>query len=394
MQTNFFLLALLWCFFGATFWQLFFCWSVFARFAFYSNQKNRLQERQNNTLLTPFSVIICARNEANNLRRYLPGILAQEYDSDWELLVVDDASADDTQAVLQAFQSEYPRLNVLRLTEKPFPGKKYALEKGIEASKYAHILLTDADCQPAGPHWLLHMAETLNQSSETEIALGFGPMKAAQGTLNRWARFETAHTAMQYFSFALAGVPYMGVGRNLAIKKSLFERVGGFTMHREIPSGDDDLLVNAAATPGNTAICTDPAAFVFSEPKTTWRQWLLQKRRHLGASSAYRPIHQFLLASWSLSHVLHYFLMFLLLCSGWCIVVLVLAYCLRMLTLLIIYRGVFSRLRCSDLLLWIPLLDVLLAIYYGIFVPWYLIFRPKIYNMEIVFLPQRHVVLS
>jgi len=381
MQTNFFLLALGWCFFAATLWQLFFCWSVFARFAFYSKQKNRLQERQKNTLPPPFSVIICARNEAGNLRRYLPGILAQQYDADWELLLVDDASTDDTPIILQELQEKNPLLRVIRMEHKLLPGKKHALEQGINASKYAHILLTDADCEPAGVFWLSHMAASLNCNSETEIVLGYAPMKTAAGALNRWARFETAHTAMQYCSFALAGMPYMGVGRNLAFKKSVFERVGGFSKHRDIPSGDDDLLVNAAATATNTSICTDPAAFVFSESKTTWRQWLLQKRRHLGASSTYRPMHQLLLASLSLSLVFHYFLLLLLLLSGWNLHLLAVAYCLRMLTLWIVYRGVFSRLQCSDLLQWIPVLDVLLAMYYGLAVPYYLVFsRPIVWK--------------
>ncbi len=377
MQTNFFLLALCWCFFGATLWQLFFWWGVFARFAFYSKQKNRLQERQKNTLPPPFSVIICARNEADNLCRYLPRILAQQYDADWELILVDDASTDDTPTVLREFQEKNPRLRVIRIDNKSFPGKKYALEQGINASKYAHILLTDADCEPAGVFWLSHMAESLYRKPETEIVLGYAPMKTTAGALNRWARFETAHTAIQYFGFALAGMPYMGVGRNLAFKKTVFERVGGFSKHLDIPSGDDDLLVNAAATSTNTGICANPASFVFSENKTTWQQWLQQKRRHLGASSTYRPAHQLLLASLSLSLVLHYFFLLLLLLSGWNVHLLAMAYCLRMITLMIVYTGAFSRLQCSDLIKWVPLLDVLLAIYYGIAVPYYLIFSRK-----------------
>ncbi len=381
MQTNFILLALGWCFFAATLWQLFFCWGVFTRFAFYKKHQNRLQERQKNTLPPPFSVIICARNEAGNLRRYLPGILAQQYDADWELLLVDDASTDETPTVLHELQETNPRLRVIRMEQKSLPGKKNALEQGINASKYAHILLADADCEPTGVFWLSHMSASLNQKPETEIVLGYGPMKTATGALNRWARFETAHTAMQYLSFAIAGMPYMGVGRNLAFKKSVFERVGGFSKHRDIPSGDDDLLINAAATSTNTSICTDPAAFVFSESKTTWRQWLLQKRRHLGASSTYRLLHQLLLASLSLSLVFHYFLLLLLLLAGWNVHLLALAYCLRMLTLWIVYRGVLSKLQCSDLLKWTPALDVMLAMYYGLVVPYYLIFsRPVVWK--------------
>lgn len=377
MQTNFFLLALLWCYFGATFWQLLFHVGIFARFAFFSKQNNRLQERENNTLPPPFSLIICARNEAHNLRRFLPVVLAQEYVSAWELVVVNDASTDDSALVLQLFQAENPRLKVVQITDKTFPGKKYALEQGIKACKYPNILLTDADCRPASPYWVSNMAETAFQHPETELVLGYGPMDKVPGMLNRWARFETAHTAMQYFSFARAGMPYMGVGRNLAFKKTTFERMGGYSSHLHIPSGDDDLLVNAVGTKGNTAICAMPESFVFSAAQTTWKQWLRQKRRHLGASTGYRLTHQFLLASLSISQVFHYFFLLILLLSGYHLPALFVAYGLRMLTLHIIYAGVFSQLRCVDLLRYVCILDVMQTIYYGVFVPFYLISSRK-----------------
>lgn len=372
MQTNFFFLALLGCYAGVTLWQIFICCGVFARFALYAGEKNRLQESQKNTLPPPFSVIICARNEADNLRTFLPAVLNQQFTGLWEVLVVDDASTDETPAILVSFQEVYAHLRVIRLDEKLFAGKKIALEQGITACKYPYILLTDADCQPAGPHWLEQMSLAMTNHPDTEIVLGYGPMKAGAGMVNAWSRFETAQTAMQYFSFALAGIPYMGVGRNLAFKKALFNRVGGFTSHALIASGDDDLLVNAASNRRNTVICTAEESFVFSESKTTWKDWLTQKRRHLSASSAYRTVHQLLLASLSLSHVLHYFFLFLLLVTGSFLKIALLLYALRMLILMLIYRSVFSRLNCSDLFSRAPFYDIILAVYYGIFVPVYL----------------------
>lgn len=373
MQTDLFLLALLWCYIGATLWQLLICCGIFARFARYPKEKNRLQERQKNRLVPSFSLIICARNEAENLRLHLPAVLEQKYAGEWELLLVDDASTDGTPALIRSLQEQYPQLKYLRLNEKAGSGKKYALEKGIAAGRYDHLLLTDADCEPAGPFWLDQMAIALTRQLETEIVLGYGPMKETGGMLNRWVRFETAHTAMQYFSFALAGLPYMGVGRNLGFKKQAFKRVGGFEEHLHIPSGDDDLLVNAAGTRRNTVICTVPETFVFSEGKTTVRNWLLQKRRHLRASSAYHPAHQGLLASISLSQVFHYFFLLMLLLFSKDLLLPLSLYVLRISILFWIYRSVFSTLRCKDLLAWFPLLDVLLTVYYGIFVPLYLL---------------------
>ena len=372
MQTDFLLLAILWCYVGATFWQLLVCCGIFARFACYPNEKNRLQEREKNTLPPPFSLIICARNEAENLRLHLPVVLEQKYGGEWELLIVDDASTDETPAVIRSLQEHYSCLKYVRLNEKHAPGKKYALQRGISESNYDHLLLTDADCIPASALWLDQMSAALTRKPETEIVLGYGPTLQTPGMLNRWIRFETAHVAMQYSSFALAGMPYMGVGRNLAFQKAAFERVGRFDAHLHIPSGDDDLLVNAAANRRNTAVCVAPETFVYSEGKTTLRDWLHQKRRHLQASSVYHARHQWLLASISLSLVFHYFLLLLLLLFSDDLLFPLLLYAVRMAVLFLIYKKAFYKLKCGDLLLWIPLLDIFMTVYHGIFVPYFL----------------------
>lgn len=372
MQTDFFLFLLLVCYAGATLWQMLVCCGIYARFALYRGEKNRLQEREKNTLLLPFSVIICARNEAENLRSHLPSILQQEYDGVWELLVVDDDSSDDSIAVLEDLQSVYPRLRYLPLKNKSSRGKKHALEQGIMASQYEYLLLTDADCMPVGNKWLADMAESFAVQPKTEIVLGYGPMKEMPGMLNRWIRFETAYTALQYFSFALARMPYMGVGRNLAFSKQIFERTGGFEAHRHIPSGDDDLLVNAAANSHNTAVCVSRDSYVYSAGKTNWPAWLAQKKRHLGASTSYRPLHQWLLASIGLSLVFHYFFLFLLLITLKHAVFALLLYAVRQIVLYILYKRVFRVLQCRDLIPWIPLLDVGMAVYTGMVVPWFL----------------------
>lgn len=316
------------------------------------------------------SVVVCARNEAENLRRHLPVLLAQEYPGEWEVVVVDDASDDETAAVLRHFQENYARLRVLRIPEKLFPGKKHALSQGVAAARFDHLFLTDADCAPASAHWLAHLASALTAKPETEIALGYGPMRSAKRSfLDGWTRFETAHTAIQYFSFALAGMPYMGVGRNLAWKRRVSDRAGGFSAHLELPSGDDDLLVNAAATPSNVAICLHPDAFVYSEGAGTWKAWFRQKRRHLSAGRRYRPVHQFVLAMVNMSHVLHYFLLAVLLLTGFGTITAVFFYLFRSFSLLYLYARILPKLREFRLLSQVPIYDTLLAAYYGAFVP-------------------------
>ncbi len=342
----------------------------------------------------PTSIIICARNEAENLRRYLPDVLAQQFDAPWELLLVDDASEDETPLVLQFFQEKNPnRMRVVRLAEKTSPGKKYALSQGIAVARYDHLLLTDADCQPASPYWLLHMSGSLTVKPETEIVLGYGPMRDVLGNesnlttfknlsnffaASNWSRFETAFVAAQYFSFALVSMPYMGVGRNLAFKRQIFDRVGGFSAHIHIPSGDDDLLVNAAANAHNTAICLAPESFVYSDPPENWSDWLRQKQRHLAAGSAYRWQHKMVLGMLALSQVGFYFLFIVLVLAGFNLKIVGAIFLLRLFSILFVFGKVLRVLREPGLRWRIFLFDPLMAVYYGAVVPWFLIRKKSV----------------
>ena len=351
---------------AATGVQIAFWWGVFARLAWF---KQPASPPAPGPAAIPVSVIICARNEAQNLERYLPCVLEQNYPV-FEVLVVDDDSDDGTQQILLDFQKKYARLRVLRVAPKTTPGKKYALEQGIAAARYEHLVLTDADCQPASLQWLCTM--TKYWTPDTEIVLGYAPHRSEPGFLNRCIRFETAHTAMLYFSFALAGWPYMGVGRNLAWRKDIFQRIGGFKRHAHLPSGDDDLLVNAAAHRGNTAVCLAPATFMYSAGKKTWRDWLQQKRRQLGAGNLYRRKHQFALGLFAGTQILHYFLLIPLMVSDFGMISGAI-YALRITSASLIFSKILRQFHDERLYHWFPLLDLLLVFYSAVFVPLFLV---------------------
>src|SRR5690606_29715318 len=127
--------------------------------------------------------------------------------------------------------------------------------------------------------WLKKMVAKMK--GDAQLVLGFAPYTEAPGFLNKFIRYEAVYTAMQYLSFALAGIPYMGVGRNMAYRKQLFHQAKELEKHRHLASGDDDLFVNEVATKKNTAIQLDPETFVYSTPKLTWRGYKRQKTRHL-----------------------------------------------------------------------------------------------------------------
>lgn len=337
--------------------QLYFLFSVYSRLAFY-----RVPVLNEFADSPPLSVIICARNEEENLRQNLPQILNQDYPT-FEIVLVNDFSEDETKWLLKDLCVQYPHLKVVEIAEhvRLKHGKKFAVTLGIKAAQYEHLVLTDADCIPQSEKWLQHIAATFRGGEE--IVLGYSPYKRKPGFLNTLIRFETFHTAMSYLSYALKGNAYMGVGRNLAYTQSLFFRGKGFASHMHIPSGDDDLLVNQNATPHNTTICIHPEAHVWSEPKTTFKAYYRQKARHAGASKAYKAVHRYMLATQLISAFLFYVFSIATIIAFpayWYVVLG--GYLLRLLAQLFIYVRVMKKLQVTSLLWLLPLLDV---VYYA-----------------------------
>ncbi len=237
--------------------------------------------------LPPVSVIICAKDEDYNLSLFLPEILTQDYPN-YQVVVVNDNSEDDTSEILQQFKNQYPHLYTTTLSadKKFYNGKKTALSIGIKAAVHEHLILTDADCRPASNQWLKHMVEALTQPGK-EMVLGIGNYEKQKGLANFWIRYDTFSIALQYLGYALSGKPYMGVGRNLGYTKSLFVNNNGFKNHLMIMSGDDDLFVQEVASQSNTTICIHPQAHTMSVPAGSFSKWKNQKQRHLTTAGRY-----------------------------------------------------------------------------------------------------------
>ena len=279
--------------------QLFYYWYFYSQLAFYKPKPGAVAAK-------PVSVVIAAHNEAYNLEKNLPSILEQDY-PDFEVIVVNDGSHDETEEVLSLLVQKYPKLKVVNVKQSVvfFRSKKFPLSVGIKSAKNEILLLTDADCRPVSRQWINQMQSAYHNN--TEIVLGYGPYEKLSGLLNLMIRYDTFHTAVQYLSFALSGRPYMGVGRNLSYKKTLFYEHKGFINHYHINSGDDDLFINAAATSRNTGIQINPECHVFSDPKTSFRSWFTQKRRHFTTGKFYKASNKYLLGGQALSAVAYYF---------------------------------------------------------------------------------------
>lgn len=241
---------------------------------------------EQSSIQEPVSIIICAKNEDDNLTEYLPKILVQNY-PEFEVIVVNDCSFDNTEHVIDEFAKIFPNLRKINIHEDDYykHGKKFAVMVGIKGAKYENLLFTDADCYPSDEFWLRDMSSGF--VNKREIVLGYGAYQKTSGFLNCLIRFDTFIIAANYLSAAIKGKAYMGVGRNLAYKKSLFFKQKGFSTHYHIESGDDDLFINQASNTENTNVVISHQAITYSVPKKTFKDWKHQKQRHLTTAPLY-----------------------------------------------------------------------------------------------------------
>jgi glycosyltransferase involved in cell wall biosynthesis len=315
----------------------------------------------------PVTIIVCARNEEDNLTAFLPSVLEQDYPS-FEVVVVNDCSFDNTSDVLKELSERYAHLKIVTIneTKNHEHGKKIAVMIGIKGASNEYLLFTDADCKPNGKDWLRNMAGHF-VSKETEIVLGYGGYEKQKGFLNKLIRFDTFFIALQYLSFALAGKTYMGIGRNLAYKKSLFFKMKGFASHYHVDSGDDDLFVNEAATKQNSKIEISIGSHTISRVKKTFKGWFMQKRRHIMTFNYYNTRTKWRLYLIGGSQYLFFALFTTLLILQFEPALVVSLFFSRMFIQLIIFVKPMRLLDEKDLIYSFPVIEIILLFVYPIF---------------------------
>ena len=275
--------------------QIIYTLFIHGKLSFFTGRKNTKSSNYPDV-----SVLISARNESDNLYENLPLILEQDYPN-FEVIVINHQSVDDSSHILNAYAHQYKNLRVIEVERSVHlkPGKKLPLTLGIKGSKYEHLFFTDADCRPASNQWLKSMAQYF--TDEKQIILGYAPHVKKQGFLNQLIRFDTTWVAINYLSMALAKMPYMGVGRNLAYTKTLFNSVNGYKSHYSIASGDDDLFIQETITRKNFAINIDPVSFCYSEGSDNWENWYMQKSRHFTTAGRYNVFKKAMLGIYPLT---------------------------------------------------------------------------------------------
>ncbi len=326
---------------------------IFGKFSFVKFKKN-------NPKKISISVIVCAKNEEDNIVQFIPLIANQNYPN-FEIILIDDASSDKTLDIFEEFEKQYANIKIVKVenNEAFWGNKKFALTLGIKAATKDYLLFTDADCYPKSNNWISEMSS--NFTMQKTIVLGYGGYeKIPKSFLNKIIRFETVLTALQYFSWARIGKPYMGVGRNLAYKKDEFFKVDGYRDHLKIRSGDDDLFINQVANKKNTNICFTPESFTYSKPKTTFSEWIIQKRRHVATAGFYKFFDSFQLTVFYVSQILFFILPIILLLFQFEWIITLSLIFFRYLIAWISFGYASKKLKEKDVIYWFPILEIVL----------------------------------
>ena len=204
-----------------------------------ADRKNKLQSAEQQGI----SVIIAASDNEEQLTKHLPSILTQDY-PDYEVIVVDDNSQDDTKELLKRLGKQYPHLYSTFTSDsiRYISHKKLALTLGIKAAKKEWVLFTDPDCYPTSNLWLARMARHF--TDDTDVVIGYSNYERKPGFANLCYTFDTLLQQLRMLGATLLGRGYMGIGRNMAYRRELFFRYKGYSRHLDLQRGEDDLFIN------------------------------------------------------------------------------------------------------------------------------------------------------
>jgi len=352
-------------FVAAVVFQLIYLIFIYGRLAFFFRPgKKGIADNEG---MEPVTVIIAARNEKENLKKLIPLLAEQDYPA-FEIMIVNDRSNDGTKKLLESFMGTYRNLRTVTITYLPkhVTAKKYAITLGIKVAKNDVILLTDADCTPVSKDWIRLMTTPVRLQKKT-FAVGYGAYRKLPGMLNKMIQFETLFTALQYMSFGLWKAPYMAVGRNLSYRKSFFMEKNAFHGLWHIEGGDDDLFINKYATGSNTSLVIDPESITISEPKTTYKDYNKQKKRHFHAGKYYKTADKFKIGLFAFSHLLFWLFgtLLIIVSQDWRIALVVgILMILRFLLVYRVFRGAKLNLEGKNKVWWTIFFDFMYLGYF------------------------------
>ena len=242
------------------------------------------------------SVVIATHNQADALRSNLPRILEQEYER-FEVIVVNNASTDDTEDVLKTLELKYANLHHTFTPSgaRHISHKRLSLTIGIKAAQYEWLLLTEPDSRPCSPHWLSIMAGHFHDG--IQIVLGYANYMPDKRLLSRKTIFFNLFHQMQYLPWATRHKAYRCNPANIAYRKSLFMAHKGFADDINLIGGVTELLVNRHSCVGNTAVSLHPDSKVECEDMTSGKQWRLKRTFYMETRRHFKKTWALLLAA-------------------------------------------------------------------------------------------------
>lgn len=271
----------------------------------YTHSRETAYATDINTQNPPLSVIIVAKDAAHELQENLPFILEQDY-PEFEVIVIYDRPADDCDNTLKLLEDKYPNLyhTFIPDSARYISHKKLGITMGIKASRHEWLVFTEPDCRPQSNQWLKQMAR--NFTPATEIVLGYSNYEKVPGWFNKKITFDTLLNSMRYLGMAVSGHPYMGTGRNMAYRKTLYYKQKGFASHLNLQRGEDDLFINELATSSNTRVETDFNATTRIQPVYRYKDWKEEKVSYMATARFYHGIQRYLLGFETFSRLLFY----------------------------------------------------------------------------------------
>lgn len=347
------MLIILYIFIALAFFQVVYYLGVFGKFAFAKAQKITPKR-------IPISVIVCAKNEEENVANYIPLLAEQNY-PDFEIVLIDNASSDHTLDVFEEFEKKYSNVRLVKVenNEAFWGNKKYALTLGIKAAKKEYLLFTDANCYPKSKDWITAMSSQF--TDEKTIVLGYSTYERINNSfLNKLIRFDNLLNAIQYFSWAKIGRPYSGVGRNMGYKAEEFFNINGFIEHIKIRVGEDQLFINQAANAKNTAISYAPDSFTCSKPETSFKLYFDQKRKNIATTRFLKWVDRFQIRIFNCSQLFFILtaLILFLFQFEWILVLSIFLF--RYFVVWIVVGFSAGKLRENDIKLWFPVVEIVL----------------------------------
>lgn len=289
---NFDFSPLSWIIFGAVLLffviQLIYYLLVYRKPYLYERKRDKSQQVSEN--LPSVSVVIASKNESENLAKYLPSILEQDY-SDFEVIVVNMGSTDETDVLLKALNQKYSNLyhTYVPAGAEDVNEKKLALTLGIKAAKNDVLLFTEAYCVPASGKWIQEFANEFSKGKD--IVLGFCKLQIGKKVaMRKFILYDNMIHGLKYLSLALLGKPFMGIGRNLAYRKEIFFEEKGFSSVLNIEDGEDDLFINKIAGKKKVGVVISPESMTQSDVVNNFFTWRALKSKYLYTKQFYRGI--------------------------------------------------------------------------------------------------------